>query len=108
MAVPPPLIAYPPVQRAVKQEILDEPPEVNNYEEENWKLQVEGLYYSLPINAILKLLITWLLALDAGQSKEQFRDGQEETLQDTEMVEDLGSEEEVKCHTQYQLFQLGA
>ncbi len=48
------------------------------------------------------------MALDAGQSKEQFRDGQEETLQDTEMVEDLGSEEEVKCHTQYQLFQLGA
>ena len=35
------------------------------------------------------------MALDAGQRKEQFRDGQEETLQDTEMMEDLGSEEEV-------------
>jgi len=49
------------------------------------------------------------LDLDAGKSKEQFQDCQEETLQDTEMMEDLGiSEEEVKCHIQYQLFQLGA
>jgi len=37
----PPLIAYHPIQRTIKQEILDEHPEVINYEEENLKLQVK-------------------------------------------------------------------
>jgi len=40
-----PIIAYPPVQRTVKLEILDEHHEVTNYEEENQKLQVLSLVY---------------------------------------------------------------
>jgi len=43
MADPPIIIAYPPIQRTIKLEILDGQQEVSNFEEENWKLQVKNL-----------------------------------------------------------------
>lgn len=37
-----PLIAYPPLKRFIKQEILDDQQELNSDEEENWTLQVQS------------------------------------------------------------------
>jgi len=40
MADPLQLIAYPPINRIIKQEVLNEPQETNSVEGENWTLQV--------------------------------------------------------------------
>jgi len=41
-----PLVAYPPIQRNVKQEMPDELQDVNDDEVDFWKLQVMFLFFS--------------------------------------------------------------
>ena len=55
MAVPP-LVAYHPIQRTIKQDILDELPEVINYEEENRKLRVKQPTLYIGLNTKFKII----------------------------------------------------
>ena len=64
------IIAYPPIKRIIKLEILEEQQEANSFEEENWTLQV-GLQ---DINFVYETVITFMMiALTFSSPKTRSR-----------------------------------
>jgi len=99
MEGPSKLVAYPPIQPKIKLENLDE----------HQGLTSDGLYYLITKYSCRRITFLGYGVLDSGQSKERLQDNnptmnvaweEGETVQDTEMMEKLDSEDEVK-HTRY-------
>ena len=99
MAGPSKLVAYPPIQSKIKLENLEE------YQD----LPSKGMFYLITKYSYRRITFLGYGVLDSGQSKERLQDNhptmnvaweEGETVQNTEMMEKLDSEDEVK-HTRY-------